>query len=43
MSLKQELRDYLQARYKKLKEENNQEALTEINNIAAKFEIKLKL
>ena len=43
MSFKSELRNYLQTRFNKLQEENKDEALQEINNIAAKFEIKLKL
>lgn len=43
MSLKSELRNYIQTRYNRLQyEEDNQKALREINNIAAKFEIKLK-
>lgn len=43
MSFKSELRNYLQTRYNKLVEEKKEDAIQEINNIAAKFEIKLKL
>ena len=44
MSLKQELKKYLQTRYNKLdqRKEKDEDAIQEINNIAARFEIKLK-